>query len=85
VPVIESSLVANNKEPLFVLSLRFHEIFCLIDNKDPELIIEGDQYRKVLNEIILYVMLHPQPELEVTGHPWAIVKIVEKNRVKLLL
>jgi len=30
-------------------------------------------------------MINPEPDIEKNGHPWVILKIVEKNKVKLLL
>lgn len=60
-PHLESAILVNRKEPLFVLSLKFHEIFCLVDKEDSEEVVEGDYYKKVLNEFLLYVMIHPDP------------------------
>ena len=41
-PQLESAILANRKEPLFVVSLKFHEIFCLVDKNDEEVIVEGE-------------------------------------------
>lgn len=68
-----------------MFSLRFHELYCLIDPLEPETVLDGSNSNKVLNEMLIYVMPHPDPVVEKSGHKWAIVNIVSRNKVKLLL
>ena len=68
VPQLENAIMVKKKFPLFVFSLRFHELFCLINPLEPETIIEGSNSNKVLNEMLIYVMPHPEPEVEKSGH-----------------
>jgi hypothetical protein len=41
-------------------------------NKDNK-IIEGDENRRVLNDLIVYVTINPQSNIEDLGHEWAII------------
>ena len=77
--------MVKKKTPLFAFSIKFHELYCLVDKNDPSKVIEGDENRKVLTDIILHVIPHPEPEIEKSGHQWAIINIIQRNRVKLLL
>ena len=36
-------------------------------------------------DYLLYVIPHPEPNMEKTGHPWAFIKIFERNKVRLLV
>lgn len=53
----------KQNEPLFVFSIKFYELYCLVNELDNSQIIEGDEYKKLLNEILLYVCLHPEPDV----------------------
>lgn len=84
-PTLENAIMIKNDEPLFVLSIKFYELYCLIDQQNDTHIIEGDEYKKILNEFLLYVCLHPEPNIEQNGHEYVFIKIQEKNKIKLLL
>lgn len=36
----------------------------MVDVNDPEKIVEGKDGQKVLNEMMLYIMEHPEPDVE---------------------
>lgn len=54
-------MMLKKDTPLFVFSVKFHELYCLVDKEDPEKIVDGTEHRKVLNDFVLYVMYHPEP------------------------
>ncbi len=83
-PILESSALVS-KTPLFVFSIRFYELNCLVSDLDPDNVIEGTHNKKILNDFLIYVMPHPEPDPEKTGHIWSFIKIIERNKVKLLL
>lgn len=35
--------------------------------------------------MLIYVVPHPEPDIEKSGHKWAIINIIERNKVKLLI
>ncbi len=41
-PSLENAIMVRDKEPLFVLSIKFHELYYLVDEKDESKVIEGD-------------------------------------------
>lgn len=84
-PVLEASFVTEDKVPIFCFSLNFQEIFCLIDPKNPETILDGDESRMVACDYVVYVMPHPDPDLEAVGHGWIFFNVVQRNKVKQLI
>lgn len=83
-PILESATMVNDS-PLFVFSIQFHELVCLVDQNDPEVILEGGESGKTYNDFLLYVIPHPDAKPEKTGHEWAFIKVYERNKVKMLL
>ncbi len=83
-PDLETSQMISGM-PLFIFSVKFYQLICLVEKKDSDKILEGDDKRKTLMDFLLYVIPHPDPNVEKSGHEWAIIKICERNKVKLLL
>ena len=84
-PVLVQSLVTEDKTPVFVFSLNFQEINCLVDPKDPDTILDGNEHRMHRCEYVVYVIPHPNPDIETTGHEWCLMKVVMTNKVKQLI
>lgn len=76
IPHLENAIMLKKKMPLFVFSLRFHELYCLVDGNDPEKVIDGNDSQKTLVEMLIYVIPHPEPDVEKSGHKWAIINII---------
>ncbi len=74
-PSLENAIIVRDSEPLFVLSIKFHELYCLVDKNDESKTIEGDQYKKILNDMLLYVCLNPEPDIEQNGHEYVFIKL----------
>ena len=83
-PILEQAMMVSNT-PLFVFSIQFHELVCLVEQNNHEVIVEGGESGKTYNDLLLYVMPHPDPKPEKTGHEWAFIKVFERNKVKMLI
>lgn len=84
-PMLVQSLVTEDKTPVFVFSLNFQEIHCLVDPKDPQTILDGNESRMHRCDYVIYVCPHPNPDVETTGHEWCLMKLVMTNKVKQLI
>ena len=84
-PLLQQSFVTEDKIPIFCFSINFQEISCLIDPKNPETILDGDEQRMTSLDYAFYVMPHPNPDIESTGHEWLFFKIVQTNKVRQLV
>lgn len=84
-PVLEASFITEDKVPIFAFSMNFQEIYCLVDPKDPESVLDGDERRMVMCDYVVYVMPHPNPDLEAVGHEWLFFNVVQRNKVKQLI
>lgn len=84
-PVLETSLLAEDKTPIFGFSINFQMINCLIDPKEPETILDGDETRMIMCDYIMYVMPNPNPNIEEVGHGWIFFKMEQRNKVRQLI
>lgn len=84
-PVLEASFLTEEKVPIFAFSMNFQEIYCLVDPKNEESILDGDERRMVMCDYVVYVMPHPNPDLEAVGHDWLFFNVVQRNKVKQLI
>lgn len=84
-PILEGSFLNENTTPVFCFSLNFQEISCLVDPKNPDVILDGDESRMSMCDYVLYVTPHPDPDVETVGHGWVFFKIVQRNKVKQLI
>ena len=84
-PVLAQSFLADDKTPVFVFSLNFQQIYCLVDPNNPETILDGDEKRMELCDYAFYVIPHPTPDIEGVGHGWLFIKIVQTNKVRQLI
>lgn len=84
-PHLVSSFVTDDRTPVFLFSIHFQEIDCLVDRKDPDSILAGDEDRMAAADFLVQVMPHPKPDLEAVGHPWLFVTVRQQNKVKQLI
>ena len=84
-PNLETSFVTDDKVPVFCFSINFQEITCLVDPNDVDTILDGDETRMNYCDYVVYVMPHPNPDLETVGHSWLFFRITERNKAKQLI
>jgi hypothetical protein len=85
IPVLQNSFVLENKTPVFCFSVNFQEIYCLIDPNKPDTVLDGDAYKMVSYDYLIYVAPNPDPDIETIGHSWLIFKADQQNRMKHLI
>ena len=57
----------------------------LVNAQDEEEIIEGRPDKKTIMDYLIYVIPHPEPDIETTGHPWAFIKVFERKKIRSLM
>jgi hypothetical protein len=84
-PTLAANFVTEDKTPVFIFTITFQEIECLVDPKDPETILDGDESRMVACNYLVQVSPHPNPDVEATGHTWLFSNIRQQHKVKQLI
>lgn len=77
---IDSSMMTENKTPLFICTLKFYEIECLVDKLDPYKVVEGNLSWSTFRDFAFFLIPHPKPDIEATGHEWAVIRVEDRAK-----
>lgn len=81
---IDSAMLTEGKAPLFVCTAKIFDIDYLVSKDDPDTLVEGNDKWGVFRDFALFIIPHPQPDVESTGHEWVIIRAEDRFK-KLML
>jgi hypothetical protein len=64
---IDRAELTDKKIPLFICSLKFNEIECLVDKLDPHKVVEGNLNWSTFRDFAFFIIPHPTPDMEEIG------------------